>query len=148
MKKQKAFTLVELIIYMGIMAIFLTVLTSIFLSVLDVQLQSEATSAVQTDSRYILSRLVYDIHRASSITIPAASGQTANSLVLDVASFASVGENLQINGTDNLNSFATSLTNFSVTRLGNPSGKHTLTINFTLTDRSEIKDYQISVGLR
>ena len=144
----KAFTLVEILIYMGIMAIFLTVLTNIFLTVLDVQLQSEATSNVQIDARYILSRLVYDIHRAGSISTPASAGQTANTLVTNVASYASASGNLQINGIDNLNSFATNLTNFSVTRLGNPSGKHTLTINFTLIDQTETKDYQISVGLR
>ena len=145
---KKAFTIVELIIYMGIMAVLLTVITSIFLSVLDVQLQSEATTSVQSDGRYILSRLVYDIHRAANITTPASAGQTATSLVTDVASYASVGDNLLINGTDNLNSYATKLANFSVTRLGNPSGSHTLTVSFTLTDQTETKDYQISVGLR
>ena len=142
------FTLVELLIYMGLMAAFLTVLTSIFLSALDVQTQSEATSSVEDDGRYILSRLVYDIHRASSVTVPASNGQTANSLSLNVGTYTLSGGKLQINGSDNLNSYATTLSSFSVTRLGNSGGKPTLTISFSLKDNSETKTYQTTVSMR
>src|SRR3989344_6301854 len=67
---QKGFTLIELIIYMGLLVILLSVLTSIFMSSLDVQLESQANSAVEQDGSYILSRLAYDIHRAEAISIP------------------------------------------------------------------------------
>ena len=146
-----SFTLIELLIYMGLFAVFITVLTNVFLSVLDSQLQSEATSAVQIDARYLLSRLVYDIHRASAVVTPAGNGQTSTSLGLTIggsnSTYALSGNFLDL-GPDQLNSYATVVSPFSVTRLGNASGKATLQISFTVSDQSETKNYQTTVDLR
>src|SRR3989344_4351467 len=80
----KGFTLIETIIYMALLAIFLLTLTDILVSVLDVQLESQATSAVDIDSRFINSRLSFDVLRTSAITTPANLGDVSNSLVMTI----------------------------------------------------------------
>src|SRR5687768_16701793 len=95
---QKGFTLVELLIVMGLFGILLTVVTDMFVSTLSLQTESAAHSSVSQDGRFILSRLSYDIERASSITTPAslgASGSTLSMVVGGVAySYALAGSNL------------------------------------------------------
>src|SRR3990167_8822134 len=82
---KRGFTLIEIIIYMALLSIFLLTLTDIFVSILDVQLESDATSAVEQDGRFLLSRLAYDINRANAITIPGAIGSSSNSLEMTIA---------------------------------------------------------------
>ncbi len=69
-KKQTGFTLVELLIYMGLLTIMVLIFTDIFTSIIDNQLGSENTSNVADDGRYIYSRFIYDVNRADSIVSP------------------------------------------------------------------------------
>jgi prepilin-type N-terminal cleavage/methylation domain-containing protein len=71
---KKGFTLVEMLIYMGLLTIFLAVIGNIFFSIIDLQLESQATSSVSESGRYLLSRISYDVRRAQSITTPASPG--------------------------------------------------------------------------
>lgn len=80
--RQAGFTLVELLLVMGIFAILLAVITDMFVSVLNVQTEAKANTSVTQDGRYILSKLSYDISRATTVTTPedlnvATSGITA-----------------------------------------------------------------------
>jgi len=59
---KRGFTLIEILIYMGLMAALIIVLTNVFVTVLETQLESSSTSVVEIDGRYLLSRLIYDIH--------------------------------------------------------------------------------------
>lgn len=145
---KRAFTLVEILIYMGIMAVFVTVLTNIFLSVLEIQIESSSTSLVEIDGRYILSRLIYDIHQAAGITTPSSPGQTTSSLVLNTHSFTVSNGALLIDSTDNLTNIDTTISNFSVTRLGNALDNDTLQISFDLAHGAEARSYQTTVSLR
>lgn len=71
MKKTKSgFTLVELLMVMGIMGILMGILFQVFGSILSMKLRSEATTSVAQDSRFAISRLTYDISRASDIILP------------------------------------------------------------------------------
>jgi prepilin-type N-terminal cleavage/methylation domain-containing protein len=159
---KRGFTLIELLMYMGLVSVFLTVLTSAFLSILDVQLESEAISTVEQDGRYILSRLVYDVHRASSITTPATVGQVTSTITLVIGgqnySYSTSNNNLiytSPSGTDNLNSYDSQISNLSITRVGNAIGKNSLQVGFTLTsittknnNKPEQKDFLITTTLR
>ena len=49
MKKQKGFSLVELLLYMGLFSILLASLMQLFGAIIAVRLESEATSAVLQD---------------------------------------------------------------------------------------------------
>lgn len=103
MKKRNGFTLVELIISMGIMSILVTVLANLFGTTLLMRQKSEAISAIAQDSRFVIQRLAYDIGRASSITSPS-PGNSASSMTITIGainytySLSSGALNLSIGG--------------------------------------------------
>lgn len=72
-KNKRGFTLVEMLIVIGIMSILVVILSEVFGSILTTKIRSEATTALAQDSRYLLSRFYYDISRASDITSPTGS---------------------------------------------------------------------------
>jgi len=160
---QRGITLIELLLYMGILSTLLLVLTSIFVSALDVQSESQATSSVEQDGNYILAKLAYDIHRAQSINIPAANGVTADNfqIIIDgVNNIYSIDANNNLIltnnlGVNNLNNYGSSISAFLVQRLGNVGGvENTLKINFTVTSRTkrisgfETKNFETNLSLR
>ena len=162
MIKNRGFTIVELIIYMGIMSVLLLVLTDLFISVLDIQSESEVTSAIQQDGRYILTRLNYDLTQVKTITTPTLGTTTPNLIVTisgQTYSYQLTGPNLtlSINGApgNQLNSYASSISGLTFTRLGNGIGKEdTIRISFDLTsivNRSngpQTTNFLTTVGLR
>jgi hypothetical protein len=158
---RQGFTIVELIIYTGILTIFLYVLTNIFTSVLDMQLESESTGPVVADGRYILSRFTYDITHASAIITPSTLGGESTSLVLRVGAsdytYSLSNGNLTLTtplGAADINSYGSRVSNVSFRRYGNAGGKNSVRIVFTLTSTttrqsgSEIRDYQTTIGLK
>lgn len=158
---KSGFTLVELIVYMGILSMLLVVFTDIFTSILDTQLSSQRTSSVAQDGRYIYSRLIYDINRAQGVILPANLGDVSVSLQATISgtlyTYALAGGNLTVTdntGTYALNSYDTTISGLQFTRLGNASGKHTFRINFNVTGRipmhgtTEVKAFQTTAGLR
>jgi len=160
-KFKKGFTLVELILYMALMAIFLIILTEIFVSILEVKKESEAVSAVEQDGRFLLSRFNHDLNRATSVSTPATLGDSSSSLVLviggDTFTYSLSSGNLQItntNGTDNLNSSGSTISNVSFQRIGPSGGEPTIKITYTVTSATErvggaeTKTFNTSVGLR
>ncbi len=161
MKKHRGFTVVELLIYLGLLAIFLVVLLQIFVATLDLSTESAGTGAVEEDSRYVLARLSYDIGRAAQIDLPATIGETVNVLQLTVGGvvyrYANIAGALTLSdgaGTDRLTSSETTLTNISFQRLGNIGGKAAVKITLGLSSvaprpgTAESKTVQTTVGLR
>jgi len=140
MKKQKrGFTLVELLIVMGIMSILLTIFFQVFGAILSMKLRSEATTAVAQDSRYLISRLSYDVSRASDITLPSV-GVSGNVLNIIIAGnvYQYQLENgiltLSINGgaSQDLNGIGTKITNISFTHFADVGTKKSVQINLTI----------------
>jgi type II secretory pathway pseudopilin PulG len=140
-KNPQGFTLIEMIIYGGMLAVLLGVFTTIFGMIIDVQLESDATSTVQQDGQYILAKLSQDITKADSITTPATLGQSGSSLqlvrnsvtytyALDGNSNLSVTTNA---GSNHLNSYRTSLSNLQFTKRGNTGGKGSIQFSYTIT---------------
>lgn len=160
--KKAGYTLVELLIFMALLAGILVVVSDILGSVLDVRLESESTSSVEQDGKYILNRIGYDIGRADEITVPANDGDNSASLILVIGpssnSYSLNGGNLQLtnlSGTNRLNSISTSISNLSFTRIGNSAdAKDTIRMSFTVTSTTvrvsgpEVRSYQTTVGLR
>lgn len=158
---KKGFTLIELLLFLALFTIILGVLTNLFSVIVDTQSDVESTSVVENDSKFITTRLMYDIQRASSITTPSSLGAqgSALDLVIDGVTYQYnlVNDNLQLTAnseTNNLNSSLTKLTNLTFQRMGNTGGKHALRINFTIESRNttaagqESKDIETMVGLR
>jgi len=157
------YTLIELIIYVGILAILLGVLSSIFTSIVDVQLESSATSSVNQDGRYLLSKLLYDVKSSSAILIPASPGTSSSSLQLTINSinytYSLDGNgNLQVvnnstSETNILNSYDTSISGLTFTRVGNGGSSDTIRVSFSLTGKTieragvkETKTFQTTLG--
>lgn len=141
---QKGVTLVEMLIVMGLLAVFLLIMTTIFTSTLDIQNQSAGYSAVVSDGRFIMARINYDIAQSASITSPTTLGVTSASLVMTTSTnsytYALNGGNLQLTdntGSANLNSSGTTVSNLSFTKLGNAGGKNTTRYTFTLTSTAK-----------
>lgn len=161
---KRGFTLVELLLYMGLFSIILVITLQMFASVFDAQIESQATSSVATDGRFILSRFAYDVAQAQSITSPSSLGTPSATLAIVINSSTLTyslnnGDFLltnSSNGTiDQLNSEATSVSELSFTRLmGGSGGKDVIQLSFTLTSeairktKKEVLTFQTSAGLR
>lgn len=160
---KKGFTLIELLIYMGMLSIFLAVLSQIFGFILDAQLESQSTSSVHRDGRFILSKLTYDIHNAQSIVTPVNLGGQSTNLQLTIDginyTYSLSNGNLEVdNGTEtnNLNSGDTIVSGLTFTRIGNSvaNAKNTVQISYTVTSKiqrpngMETKDFQTTIGIR
>jgi len=161
LRSTKGVTLVEVIIYVAILSMFLVVLTNIFASILDVRSESEASSAISADTRYIISRLSFDVKRATAINTPTAIGATTNNLSLVIGGinydYTIVGNNLTLAnnfGNNNLNSSETKLQNITFQKLSYVTGKNTVKVTFTINSSSirnsgpETKTITTTISLR
>lgn len=160
-QKFSGFTVVEMLLYMGLLSGFLVVLTSIFLSALDVSSESQSFTRVEEDGRYILARLQYDIARSQAVTIPMTLGSSTNTLQMTIGgvgtTYSLSGTNLIIttgSGTNALNSFGSQVSGFTVVRLGNPGGKESVTVDVTVTSVTqrpsgpEVRSFRMTQGVR
>ena len=160
LKSRVGFTLIELILYMALMSIFLIVLSELFISTLEVRKESEATSSVEADGRYILSRLSYDINRAQSVSVPQVPVNSDSTLTLVISggpsTYAQVSGNLTLTnslGTNNLNGSGSTVSSLNFQRIGTGTAP-TIKIDFTLTSAteriggSEIRNFTTTIGLR
>lgn len=149
---KRGFTLIELLIYFGLMAILITVLTNIFLSVLEAQLESASVSVVEIDGRYVLSRLIYDIHRSIDIVAPAIGQTSITGLTLNIGgishTYTLTDGALYLDGSARLTSIDTAISDLSFTRIGNGIDNDTLQISFTVTSLAQSQNYQTTVSLR
>ena len=158
--KNKGFTTIELLVYITILAVLITVLASIFGGIIDGKLESEATSSVDQDARYILAKMNYDMQSASSIASPAA-GLQGSTLQISVnstsQSYTLSGNNdLQVTKggqSDNLNSADTFVSNLTFKRIGNGNSDDTIQMQFTLTSKinkrantTETKTFKTTFG--
>lgn len=144
---QRGFTLIELVLYMGLMTILIGALSTIFTTIVDVQTESKSTSSVDQDGRYILAKLLYDFQGNTPVVIntPSSLGTPSTSLVLTLSGTSTT---YSVNGSNNLiltnsygsnqvNSSDTSVATFSATRIGNGSTTDTVEVNFTVTSRTK-----------
>ncbi len=165
LKFQKGFTIVELLLYMGIFSILLVVLLDLLTAILGVHTESQSTSAVDQDGNYIMTKLTYDIHRSATIT-PSTLGSPSNSMEFTGTGF---DETFSIDGSNNLivtDNTVTPHVNYqlngpnttasiSFTPYGNTGGKASVKVALTLTSRITQKGgivqsqaFSTTVGMR
>ena len=174
-KNNKGFTIVELLLYMGIFSMLLVVLLQLFSTILSSHAESQATSSVDQDGAYILARLTYDIHNATGITSPTPLGTSCTATPASTTCHLSMGGtvsqysldssgnlNMTIGGTNfPLNSVETSIDSITFTALGNPSSgtlpnpKPSVQISFTLKSKTirtggvqQLQSFTTTVGTR
>lgn len=158
---QKGYTLVELVLYMGLLMTFIGVLTSLFGNAVDIQLDSESNAVVSQDATYILSRLTYDMHRAQTVVSPASSGAVSQALVIKINNVNyTYGRDLNGNLTysNNLGNFiltthTASISALTFTNVSNAaSTQDTVKINMIITSTipgtTEQQEINTTLGLR
>lgn len=163
LKKQKGFTLVELLIFMGIFSILVLSMFQLLISIFDVQLESQSTSVVSQDGRFILNRLTYDIKNAKVVTTPTVGGQGQNLVISDQTAVYTYGlsdGNLTLTNsvtgtTDNLNSINTTISNLAFLRLSDTNNENnTITVSFTINSKvakrsgEATRDFRVTLGTR
>lgn len=142
-KQKRGTTIVELLVYMGLLSIFLVLLVNILVTTLSFRLGTESSSALNQDTRFIMSRLSYDLYNADNLTLPVTPGDTSGSLVLTldgVQKTYSVDGNGDLTETSGgvpskLNSTGTRVTGLNFERIGVPGEAPTVKINLTLESR-------------
>lgn len=154
-------TLVELLLYMGLMSILLVVVTDMLVGIANIKLESDSVSSVEQDGTYILNRISYDVYRAEAIAMPEVVGSSSGTLELDIGinkyTYSTSMDNLLLatsDGAYNLNSNRTTISNVSFTKYGVPGGQETIKIMFTVTSIAEknsgkeSRNFVTTLGLR
>lgn len=161
----RGFTLVELLLYIGIFSILVVSLFQLFTSIIDTQIESQSTSSVFLDGQYTLNRFKYDIERAKNIIGPSSPGEQRSTAKLSIDNttytYSLADGNLTLTNdvastTGQLNSADTVVSNLSFTRLSDTQGKNTdtLTISFRLTSNiikrggPKAENFKTTVGIR
>lgn len=161
-QSKKGFTLIELIIYMGLLSIFMVIMTDLLTQILDLRSQSTALSFVNSDGNYLRDRLEYDIRRSTAIVTPSTTGTSSTQLVLTIGGAAHTynvqnSELVLTTGgvASSLTTSDVSIASFSATRIGNGTGKDTVNLTYSLISKRtahdlpvEQKSYSLTIGAR
>lgn len=151
--------MVELLVYIGLLSLFLTILTTLFVSIFKLQLTTQSTSALTQDTRFILARMGYDIENAESITNPNVLGSISNSLTLrdsanNSLTYALDAENdLTLNG-EKINGIDTVISALTFQLIGTDADIPTIQVKFTIDSSIEeqsgirSQSIQTTYGLR
>jgi type II secretory pathway pseudopilin PulG len=141
---KRGFTIVELVIYMGIFSVLLLVFVEMFATLVNKQLETEALSNVQQDANFLLSRFSYDFSQAKSIALPAAPSTPSASLLLLIGanplSYVLSSGNLissQSGVLNQLNSSETTISNLTFQRLGIGNSSDVVQIKCDITSKAK-----------
>lgn len=153
----RGFTLVEILIYMGLLMSFLVIVSAVFSITLSTQTDAVQTQQIEQDSHYLIAKLQYDIQNADELLSPVANGQTDDTFSLGVGAttwtYFVEAQQLKYNdGTSDyvLTSPDTRITTFSVQRLGNTDGLSSLTVDIELQNvlNTETRELHFTAGVR
>lgn len=135
--KKAGFTLIEIILYVGIIAIIFAAIVPFALTIINNGSKSAVQQEVTDNARFISEKINHEIRQATTIT-----SVSANSLVLGSTTIDLVDGKVRLNGI-NLNSDNTTVTDLTFTQ-------NTANISFTLTIGSAgiRQEYQSSISLR
>lgn len=155
------FTILELIIYMGIFSMILLIVVQIFGVSLDILGESQAKSTVAQDGEYLNLRLGYDIKMAEDILQPAGAGDVSDQMQIvingETFSYYLVNGKLKLannSGVNDLNGFDTTVSDLSFKKIGFENGKDSVVVSFTISSvtlnrgKVETRAFYTAYGLR
>ncbi len=158
---KKGFTLIEILIYMGILSVLLVIFIDMFATLVNKQLEVESDSALQQDSNYLLSKISYDFGLAKNIVAPAAPGSPSATLRLLMGSefddyYLKDGNIISSrSGTlAQLNSSETTISNLTFQRLGIGDKSDVIQLKCTITSTVkkqsgyEVIQFATTLGIR
>lgn len=168
MKKfqNKGFTLIELLLYMLIFPFLLLVISNIFGSIVDAQLESKSYSSVDLDGRFVLTKLAYDFQSADSadylnnqIILPATqSSDTTLKIKVKSVTYtysASTSGRIQLNNPAlyDITSSDSSVSALLFQRIGAGDNRDTVRVSFRLTSKinrksgADFRDFQSTFSM-
>lgn len=140
-KHKKAFTLVELLVTMGIFTALFSVLAQVFASVVEARLKSEVETQLAREQGWILARMAYDVHRAESIE-SVGVGSTLNLTIGGVSYSYQVIDGMLYFGPAGairpILDHEIEATELVVTRMQDMAGTESVQVNLTLRARTEL----------
>jgi hypothetical protein len=151
------FTLVEVLIYMGLLTGFLLVISAVFSITISTQTDVVQSQQIDQDTQYLIAKIQYEVQNADSITTPAANGDTASSfaIVSSGTTYTYFVEDDQLKVSDGieenvLTSPDVRVTSLDILRLGNTYGLSALSFDLTIQNilNNESRPLHFSVGLR
>ena len=161
MNNSKGTTIIEIVIYTFLSITLLLVVTDVFSQLLSKSQESVSLSEVEIDGKFISQKIYNQFAQATGISLPANLGDTTSSFTFAINtanySYYLSGANLFLNdgvSNERLNSYGTTISNLTATRLGNAGGKPVLKISFNIKstiirpEGSESKNYSITAGTR
>lgn len=142
--RNRGFTLIELIIYSGILVIVLTFTGEYLYSIGQARINNTARVEVAQAAQLIINKTKSDVVNSLAITNPIES-ESSPSLSLSTderqITYSLVGNDLIRNIDDNadkLNSDQVILSNVSFNKIANPGGAVTVQMRFTLTSLAQL----------
>ncbi|OGM93720.1 hypothetical protein A2524_01295 [Candidatus Wolfebacteria bacterium RIFOXYD12_FULL_48_21] len=81
---RKGFSLLELLLYIAILAIIMTFITGAFFSINQGRARVEAATEVNSNMRFAVDKIAQDIKAASAVAVPATASATSTALQLTV----------------------------------------------------------------
>ncbi len=155
-RHQAGFSILELLIYMGVSAFLLGSLTQIFVLISRLRLDTQASSELQQDGMFLLSRMSYDLARSGTITTPALGSQGAI-LQTDMIKYSLDANNhiqiTDLSGSDMISGYDTTVSGLNFLHLKSGS-KDNVQVSFTLTSKvvkaggSQTKQFITTIGTR
>lgn len=81
---QKGFSLLELLLYVAVLAIITTFISGAFFSINQGRARVEAATEVNANLRFAVEKMTQDIKSASAVSVPASAGATSTTLQLTI----------------------------------------------------------------
>lgn len=137
----KGFTLIETIIYMGLLAVILLVITNLMITTGYFSQEETARLEIQKNGRFAIERIIRDLQTADTVTTPADSTPTDNLVIGDI-SYQLSGNRLQRTDTDsteNVTGNQVQIDTIQFSRIENPGGDPSIKINLTLNYIGQIE---------
>lgn len=154
LKSGAGFTLIEIILYVGIITIVFSAIMPFALTVINNGSKSAVQQEVYSNARFISEKIKYEIRRASGITMVSANSLSLTNFSPDSTTVIDLsGGKVRINknntGAINLNSDNTTVSDLTFTNNTSADNK-TKNISFTLTVASSgvRQEYQATISLR
>jgi len=134
LQPKRGFTLIETIIYMGLLAGILLIITNLLINTSYFSLEETARLEVQKNGRFAIERIIRDLQSADEVSIPENNNPTENLIAGDV-SYQLSGDILQrtdIEGTDNVTSNQVKIDSIEFRRIENPGRNPSIQIKLNI----------------
>lgn len=138
LQAKQGFTLIETMIYMGLLAMILLVITNLMITTSVFSQEETARIEIQQTGRYQLEKIVRDLENTTAISTPSDASPTNNLVVTTSGgqiSYQLSGNNLTrqtISSTENTNSNQVKIDSVNFRRIGNAGGKPTIEITINV----------------